>query len=286
MAWITTTDVPDPGRVWSALSGLRADTSLVPVLLDGAEDAEDYFFSSPADIGEIDRLDPATVLTELWQGAHEYTSDPAPRFTARLSTGFLGMGDPPPGGHGFGDILAAIARVMSDPQAAQELLRLNEIDRRNARQQSAPPDEPGPGQEPEPFPGLAPPGQLRLSRAERDTLLASLPPARIGLVPASRPADVPAITGWGTLLLDPDAYEFGTVLRSFEDRFGAVVLKLGPGAELRLLVDRPPRTLEHATQLAAEHSVFCNECAGQGLKEIPDIARALVRAPIWTFWWD
>jgi Domain of unknown function (DUF4253) len=64
------------------------------------------------------------------------------------------------------------------------------------------------------------------------------------------------------------------------------LLKLGPGAELRLLVDQPPRTLEHATQIAAEHSVFCDECAGQGLREIPEIAVALVAAPIWTFWWD
>jgi Domain of unknown function (DUF4253) len=175
---------------------------------------------------------------------------------------------------------------MSDPQANQELEHLNEIDRRNAGQQSAQPDEPEPGEEPEPFPRLAPPGQVRLSSAERETLLASLPPARIGLVPASRPADVPAIVGWDAFGYDPDPYEFGAALRSFEDRFGAVLLKLGPGAELRLLVDRPPRTLDHAIQLAAEHSVFCDECAGQGLSEIPDIARAVVRAPIWTFWWD
>jgi hypothetical protein len=78
----------------------------------------------------------------------------------------------------------------------------------------------------------------------------------------------------------------GAVLRSFEDRFGATLLKLGPGAELLLLVGRPPRTLEHATQIAAEHSVFCDECAGQGLRYVPEIARALVGAPIWTFWWD
>jgi hypothetical protein len=76
------------------------------------------------------------------------------------------------------------------------------------------------------------------------------------------------------------------VLRSFEDRFGAALLKLGPGAELRLLVDRPPHTLEHATQIAAEHSAFCGEFAGQGLRSVPAIAAALTDAPIWTFWWD
>jgi hypothetical protein len=73
---------------------------------------------------------------------------------------------------------------------------------------------------------------------------------------------------------------------SFEDRFGATLLKLGPGAVRRLLVHRPPRTLEHASRIAAEHSVFCDECAGQGLREALAIAAALIGAPIWTFWWD
>jgi hypothetical protein len=53
-----------------------------------------------------------------------------------------------------------------------------------------------------------------------------------------------------------------------------------------LLVHRPPRTLEHASRIAAEHSVFCDECAGQGLREALAIAAALIGAPIWTFWWD
>jgi hypothetical protein len=103
---------------------------------------------------------------------------------------------------------------------------------------------------------------------------------------------VPAVVGWSTFGVEP--YEFGpvrvyansvwvgAVLRSFEDRFGATLLKLGPGAEMRLLVERPPRVLEHAARIAAEHSAFCDECAGQGLRTVPAIAGA----PIWTFWWD
>jgi uncharacterized protein DUF4253 len=153
------------------------------------------------------------------------------------------------------------------------------------------------GQRARPFPGLAPPADGRLTQAERDAALASLQPARIGLVPARRPADVPATVGWAVFGVDgpsesgPVRWSANTawiasVLRSFEDRFGAALLKLGPGAELRLLVERPPRTLEHATKIAAEHSVFCNECAGQGLRTVPDTAAALVGAPVWTFWWD
>ncbi len=76
------------------------------------------------------------------------------------------------------------------------------------------------------------------------------------------------------------------MLRSWEDRFGARLLTIGPGAEIQLLVDRPPRTREAAEQIAVEHCVFCDECAGQGLGSVPEVAAAILDAPIWTFWWD
>ena len=46
------------------------------------------------------------------------------------------------------------------------------------------------------FPGLAPHQNEALSRAELTAALGSPPPARIGLVPASRPADVHALAGY------------------------------------------------------------------------------------------
>jgi hypothetical protein len=57
-------------------------------------------------------------------------------------------------------------------------------------------------------------------------------------------------------------------------------------AQIRLLVERPPRTTEAAQAIAAEHFAFCDECAGQGLRDIPKITASLVNAPTWTFWWD
>jgi hypothetical protein len=54
---------------------------------------------------------------------------------------------------------------------------------------------------------------------------------------------------------------------------------------LRLLVDRPPRTIAAAQRIAAEQIGLADECmeAGQG---IAPITARLVNAPIWTFWWD
>jgi Domain of unknown function (DUF4253) len=192
----------------------------------------------------------------------------------------------------------AVMRAATDPAASAELSRLSELDRRNAgwlpAEDTAPDDdedEPS-GVPAHPFPGLAPPSGSRLTSAERDAALGARPAARIGLVPAARPADVLAVVGW-TVFDDPsyadglrNAVWIGSVLRSWEDRFGARLLQIGPGAEIRLLVDRPPRTAEAATQIAAEHCAFCDENAGLGLRSVPEIAAAILDAPIWTFWWD
>lgn len=195
-------DVPEPGRVWAALTGVREQTGLMPVLLDGGEDEEDYFFHWPPKIAEVDRLDAGTVLAAFWDGQFEDTSGPAELYDTPLSREFLGLGQPPPGGHGLGDIASAIFNVMTDSSAQAEVERLNEIDRRNAVPLPFPIAEPDLPQ-PQPFPGLAPPADGRLGQAERDAALASLQPARLG-----------------------------------------------------------------------------------GLRKVPDIAAALVGAPIWTFWWD
>jgi len=69
------------------------------------------------------------------------------------------------------------------------------------------------------FPGLALRQNDTLSPDERTAALAARPAARIGLIPASRPADVLALTGFnGT------PAEMTAVLRSWEDRFGAALL--------------------------------------------------------------
>ena len=74
------------------------------------------------------------------------------------------------------------------------------------------------------------------------------------------------------------------VLRSWEDRFGARLIDVGSDT-VRLLVERPPRTLETAQRRAAEHVVLAGECTG-GARDVPDIAARLVNALFWTFWWD
>ena len=136
------------------------------------------------------------------------------------------------------------------------------------------------------FPGLAPPEDTKLSMAQLHETLRSLPAAAIGLVPATRPADVLPIVGWMASDQFQTPLPVAAVLRSWEARFGARLMAVGPGARITLLVERPPRTTEAAQAIAAEHFAFCDECAGQGLRDIPGITASLVNAPTWTFWWD
>jgi Domain of unknown function (DUF4253) len=234
VAWATVDPVPEPGRVWDALSAALDQTGLVPILLDGLSggtsrpwDAGE--FEDPEDPRRADGLDPAAFLKAGWNG---HVSD-------------------------------------DDNDLAEQVGPFGRA-----------------------FPGLAPPELTPLAPARRrqalDLVLPELratkqphAPARIGLVAAGRPADVPAALGWlglTNLPLDHALLNLCAVLRSWEDRFGAVLVDVG-FADLRLLVERPPRSLQAAERIAAEHFAL----AGDG---IPYLADSLIEAPIWTLWWD
>lgn len=142
------------------------------------------------------------------------------------------------------------------------------------------------------FPGLAPPAQAQLTAAETLDALATLPPARVCLVAARRPADIPTAVGW----LVTDAWDstlpVSAVLRSWEDRFGARLVVMGPGAEVRLLVQRPARTMAVAQAIAAELWAFADTWVDYRderyaqLDEVSSIIPRVLDASIWGLWWD
>jgi hypothetical protein len=136
------------------------------------------------------------------------------------------------------------------------------------------------------FPGLAPPVTREAGpELTRRALGQYTRDARIGLVPAARPADVLARLGWEGACNSRTAAQIAAVLRSWEDRFGARLLEVG-FADIRLLVTRPPQTLEAAWPIAAEHFAFSDEAGRTGLRGVTQIAPALVSNPFWHFWWD
>lgn len=144
------------------------------------------------------------------------------------------------------------------------------------------------------FPGLAAAQDQALSGAELERALGWFAPARIGLVPASRPADVLALVGYnGTVNRYGSPKQLSAALRSWEDRFGAELVEVGFD-HIRLLARRPPRTVSAAQAAAAELWSFCDEFwpvnLGDGVtspaSEVSAIASHITGSPIWSLWLD
>ncbi|MFH9663281.1 DUF4253 domain-containing protein [Streptomyces sp. NPDC017248] len=159
------------------------------------------------------------------------------------------------------------------------------------------------GDETEPFgtewPGLAAPGVPHAGPETRAATVADalhrdperwaewIEEPHFALVPARRSADIPAAIGWtGALDYDHDVARVCAVLRSWEDRFGARVVALGPDA-LVMSVAAPPGTPADAEVLAAEHYALCPDAVvGSGAGSVRSYAKGLAGADSWAFWWD
>lgn len=117
------------------------------------------------------------------------------------------------------------------------------------------------------------------------------PPTAIVLVPARRPADVPALLGWtGSGALTGN--DIAGCLRSWEDRYGAVLMNMGSD-NLGLLVTTPPQTPEQLREVAEEIHIVCPGIVSQhpAVGEPGHTAIALLQTLIedsntWYFWWD
>jgi hypothetical protein len=140
------------------------------------------------------------------------------------------------------------------------------------------------------FPGLAPattgaallmPEEVVESAVEEALLPCE---SLLGLVPVARPADVPAAVGWSGADGD-DVVALSAVLRSWEDRFGAVLVRMGR-ATLDVAVAAPPWVGSECLAIAAEHFAFCDDTFGGNPGTLRDYANLLRGRTRWSFWWD
>lgn len=107
------------------------------------------------------------------------------------------------------------------------------------------------------------------------------------LVKTGRPSDSLLEIEWpGILNIGWTPPEALIVLRSWEERFGAVPLSVSDST-LALAVTRPPATIEEARQVAREHFHFCPyDTQFHGFDGIGRYVAKLVGAHVWNFWWD
>jgi len=147
------------------------------------------------------------------------------------------------------------------------------------------------------FPGLAPSQNRTLSESVLAETALNQPPGWIGLAPAASAADSPMRAGWYSCS-DAFAFPWGqweaagamtALLRSWEQRFGARVMRLG-WASMLLLVEKPPTSEDEALAVAAElwnvSSEFHIAGGGPMVRSVQQIAAGILKAPTWRFWWD
>ncbi|WP_232661457.1 DUF4253 domain-containing protein [Pseudonocardia sp. TRM90224] len=141
------------------------------------------------------------------------------------------------------------------------------------------------------WPGIAPPGvQMKDPDAVADWFVGQLDvgDARLGLVAAECGADSLTIAGWDGPVNHSATPPLSAVLRSWEDRFGVRVVRVG-FASLLVSVAAPPMTTEHALRVAAEHFGFCPDNiqqGEQGNETLTAYAELLKGQNSWFFWWD
>jgi hypothetical protein len=142
------------------------------------------------------------------------------------------------------------------------------------------------------WPGLAPTsdGQDDPDQFTDEHVFESEDDSRIMLVPAARSADVLTVVGWhGAVNYVQPISLLSSVLRSWEDRFGARLIEVG-FATLHLAVAAPPVSLEHAERVAAEHFAFCPDNIYAAVMS-PNTIRGYAAEHVlgkadWWFWWD
>ena len=105
------------------------------------------------------------------------------------------------------------------------------------------------------------------------------------MLPTQDPTEAPAYLRFGGWNDCPAPEVQVAALRSWRDRYGAVIASLTSDV-LELHVDRPPATREAAMALATEQFFYCTDIVVQGTQTIPALAQTILGSRWWYFWWD
>jgi uncharacterized protein DUF4253 len=261
--WATDERLPAPGDIWGSLSASAAAVDLVAVLLDELERGAES--GRPWTSGELDPqrdhspddYDEAVVFRQRWK--------------MYVPIGSLPPEERPP------PLLPGREREYEeDPE--ETAMFLEEVAPWGIL-----------------FPGLALAERSSIDPALYGRAVSETPPARVGLVQTERPADIPHTIGWigatnHFIRRDPPGETvLSVMMRSWEDRFGARLFRLGFDT-MTFLVERPPSTEASALAVAAEHFAFAGQDGFQayhsGVASIRTLASTILGAPLWHFWWD
>ncbi len=250
VAWATIQPVPEPDKIWAALSAAHPQTGLVPFLLEGLEGGaadpgstqrpwDEGEFEDPADSAELDRLDAEALLESWWNSrleplAEGHAEDPV-HILVRLP---------------FSRRFPGLAPAEKTPRDLRELHLALAWSRRPARIGLAVADRPA------------------------DVL------ARIGWTGAANRLPTPLPI---TAVLRSWEDRFGArLLQIGFDRIRLLVERPPRTADaaLRLAAE------QHVFCDECQHGKSEMGTAVPGLDTVPGLALCVLSVPAWTFWWD
>jgi hypothetical protein len=108
--------------------------------------------------------------------------------------------------------------------------------------------------------------------------------AGLALVPVTRPADVPSVMGWQGAVNSHDSPWLTAILRSWEERYDAILVALGFDT-MHVAVRRPPVKADEV-KTSAELYIFCTDVVDMDEGAIEELADGLSVTRSWMFWWD
>lgn len=127
VAWVTSKEVPEPGALWSDLSGMSLDTGLIPFVATAKLGHQrrpwnrwNLDFEFPDDLAEIDAVDAEAFLGKQWElergweNAEELDEEDRLYLESRTD----------PFGHRFPGLAPAIDEGLTDEQIDQHLRSL------------------------------------------------------------------------------------------------------------------------------------------------------------------
>ena len=283
--WISDTRRPDAGLVWQTLQGASSETGLVPVVLDALGAGAGTAAGAGAAVGGRRPWDTGELGPEVVDdlGAIEEGTLFRERWNMSVPVSLLPQEDRPPRPWRVGR-----PEAEAEGEAEVELEVEEDPEEREWFLATVAPWAVM-------FPGLALAESEVGDPAARAAALAEVG-GWIGLVPGTRSADTPYRIGWmgatnhylaGGL---PQGASLSVMLRSWEDRFGARLLRLGFDT-MELIVERPPSTMAQAEGVAAEHFAFAGDDGFQayqspGVSDVRSLAARILGSPTWRFWWD
>ncbi len=138
---------------------------------------------------------------------------------------------------------------------------------------------------PRTFNGLAPASSGPEDAAAADALVATLADTRILLVESPRGADALSSMGWTGNATYDSTEAIAVAIRSWEDRFGARVVAVGPSSVV-MSVARPPATSAESAPLSEELVLIDPDLETPGPPvNVVQLGDALIAQHLWTLWW-